>query len=63
MGDVPCARGAHRDCSAQFVLLPGSNGAVLIKNSLQLVSNIGGIAMLNVTALHHVDQLPVFEQR
>ena len=39
-------------------LLPGGNSAVLIKNALQFVSDIGGITMLNITALHHVDELP-----
>ena len=44
-------------------LLPGGNGTVLVKNSLQLIRDVGGVTMLDVTALHHVDQLPISEQR
>ena len=44
--------------SSIFVLLPGGNRAVLIKYSLQLISNIRGITVLDITALHHVDELP-----
>ena len=44
--------------SWMFVLLPGGNSAVLIKNSLQLISNIRGITVLDITPLHHVDELP-----
>ena len=44
-------------------LLPGGNSAVLIKNSLQLVSNVCGVTMLDITALHHVDEFAVSEQR
>jgi hypothetical protein len=39
--------------------LPGGNGAVLIKYSLQLIRNIGGVTVLDVTALHHVDELAI----
>jgi hypothetical protein len=39
-------------------LLPDSSNTVLIKNSLQLISNIRGITVLDITALHHVDKLP-----
>jgi hypothetical protein len=38
--------------------LPDSSNTVLIKNSLQLISNIRGITVLDITALHHVDELP-----
>ena len=44
-------------------LLPGGNSTVLIKNALQLVRDVGGVTMLDVTALHHVDQLAVSEER
>jgi len=41
--------------------LPGGNGAVLIKYSLQLIRDIGGVTVLDITALHHVDELPFSE--
>jgi hypothetical protein len=39
--------------------LPDSSSTVLIKNSLQLICDVGGVTMLDVTALHHVDELSV----
>src|ERR1700739_4606062 len=43
-------------------LLPGGNGAVLIEHSFQFISNIGCITLLDVTALHHMDELALSKQ-
>jgi hypothetical protein len=44
-------------------LLLGSNSAMLVENALQFIGNVGCITMLDITALHHVDQFPIPEKR
>jgi hypothetical protein len=54
-------RGASPGIVLILKLLPGYSSTVLIKNSLQLISDVGGVTMLDVTALHHVDEFAVSE--